>query len=253
MSRQIEDEEAGVVQARFEIEYVEVTGLRCRAALAHCWAVAFEEMPPVRGFGWSRGQKHFPGWWWSATTGRHVGFESWLERDHAMQLDFDREVVAFSSQPFWLHWQAGPRWRRHAPDFFVRLADGRGVVVDVRADDRIPDKDAQTFAVTARACDEAGWSFRRLGVVDPVRAANLRWLSRYRHPRHGARTDIAEQLVQTFVAPAPLTAGAARVGDPLAVLPVLFHLLWQQVLTVDLASAVLAGSSVVRTTNRTGS
>jgi hypothetical protein len=35
------------------------------------------------------------------------------------------------------------------------------------------------------------------------------------------------------------------VGDPIAVLPALFHLLWQQVLTVDLVGAVLAGSSVV--------
>lgn len=163
-----------------------------------------------------------------------------------MRLDFDREVVAFSSQPFWLYWQVGTRWRRHAPDFFARLTDGGGVVVDVRADDRIPDKDAQAFTVTARACDEAGWAFRRLGVVDPVLAANLRWLSRYRHPRHGAQTYVVDQLVQVFVSPTPLMAGAAQVGDPLAVLPVLFHLLWQQILAVDLDAAVLASSSLVR-------
>lgn len=177
---------------------------------------------------------------------RHVGFESWLERDHAMRLDFDREVTAFSSQPFWLYWQVGTRWRRHAPDFFARLVEGGGVVIDVRADDRIPDKDAQAFAVTARACEEVGWAFRRLGVIDPVLAANLRWLSRYRHPRHGARTDVVDQLMQAFASPTPLMAGAARVGDPLVVLPALFHLLWQQTLTADLDAAVLAGASVVR-------
>lgn len=27
---------------------------------------------PVRTFRWSRGLGHFPGWWWSATTSRHV-------------------------------------------------------------------------------------------------------------------------------------------------------------------------------------
>ena len=31
----------------------------------------------------------------------HVGFESWAERDVAMMLDFDPDVVGFSSQPFW--------------------------------------------------------------------------------------------------------------------------------------------------------
>ena len=124
---------------------------------------------------------------------------------------------------------------------------GGGVVVDVRPDDRIPDKDAQAFAVTAQACEGVGWAFRRLGVIDPVFAANLRWLSRYRHPRHGARTDVVDQLMQVFASPTPLMTGAARVGDPLVVLPALFHLLWQQILAADLDAAVLAGSSVVRT------
>ena len=55
-----------------------------------------------------------------------------------MMLDFDPAVIAFSSQPFWLIWvQGGKGQRRHAPDYFARLADGTGVVVDVRPDDRI--------------------------------------------------------------------------------------------------------------------
>lgn len=82
-----------------------------------------------------KGQRNFPGWWWSATGGCHVGHESWLERDHAMLLDFDPDVVGFASQPFRLHWLDGERGRGHVPDFFARLADGTGVVIDVRADD----------------------------------------------------------------------------------------------------------------------
>jgi hypothetical protein len=93
-----------------------------------------------------------------------VGFESWLERDHVMLMDFDPSVTGIASQPFWLHWQDGDgRWRRHAPDFFARRADGGGVVVDVRPDDRIPPKDAEVFRVTALACGQAGWEFRRAG------------------------------------------------------------------------------------------
>lgn len=53
----------------------------------------FEAGLPVRGFPSYRGQRHFPGLYWSATTGGHVGFESWLERDHAMLLDFTPEVT----------------------------------------------------------------------------------------------------------------------------------------------------------------
>jgi hypothetical protein len=63
----------------------------------------------------------------------HVGFESWLERDHVMFMDFDPDITGIASQPFWLHWrdEAG-RSRRHAPDFFARRADASGLVVGVR-------------------------------------------------------------------------------------------------------------------------
>jgi hypothetical protein len=39
-------------------------------------------------------------------------------------------VAAFSSQPFWLTWPTGTKKRRHAPDYFVRMADGTGLVID---------------------------------------------------------------------------------------------------------------------------
>jgi hypothetical protein len=88
-----------------------------------------------------------------------VGYESWLERDRVMLMDFSPEVVAFSSQPFWLTWPAGRKRRRHAPDYFARLADGSGLVVDVRADDDIEPADAEAFAVTAEACKSVGWAY----------------------------------------------------------------------------------------------
>ena len=31
---------------------------------------------PVRTFGSYAGMRHYPGWWWSATTGDLVGYES---------------------------------------------------------------------------------------------------------------------------------------------------------------------------------
>src|SRR5690606_25339596 len=60
-------------------------------------------------------------------------------------MDRDPQVMGIASQPFWLHWHDGIRWQRHAPDYFARLADGRGRVVDVRADDRVDDAAAESF------------------------------------------------------------------------------------------------------------
>jgi hypothetical protein len=39
-------------------------------------------------------------------------------------------------------------------------------------------------------------------------------------------------------------AGAASVGDPLAVLPALFHLMWRHALVADLTVRLTAGSFV---------
>ena len=42
------------------------------------------------------------------------------------------------------------------PDFLARRADGTGLVVDVRPDDRISPKDAAKFTVTAAVCRSVG-------------------------------------------------------------------------------------------------
>jgi len=226
---------------RFFLEFTEADGTRRRDPLASCVTARFEDALPVRSFQWAKGASHFPGWWWSSTTGDHVGFESWLERDHVMAMDFDPDITGIASQPFWLHWRdEGGRDRRHAPDFFARRADGSGLVVDVRPDDRIPAKDAGVFGMTAMACGQAGWEFRRAGAIDPVVRANIRWLSRYRHQRCRIEPAAAE-LLEAFTPGRPLLAGVSQVGDPVAVLPSAYHLLWRRELACDMS--VLLGSA----------
>ncbi len=200
-----------------------------------CLGVRFEDVLPAREFRFEKGLRNFAGWWYFATTGTHVGFESWLERDHLMLMDFDPAVAAASSQPFWLHWHdEGDEARRHVPDYFVRRRDGSAVVVDVRPDDRIPERDAGTFAVTAAACEAAGCEYRRSGDLDPVLVANVRWLSRCRHPRCLV-PGVAAVLLEAFAGGRALFEGAELAGDRLRILPVLFHLMWQRRLTADLS------------------
>ncbi|MFE5588166.1 TnsA-like heteromeric transposase endonuclease subunit [Kitasatospora sp. NPDC056531] len=227
----------------FDLGFLE-DGVQVRRSLAACWGVRFEQVAPVRPFRWPKGGKSFAGWYFCATTGEHIGYESWLERDRLILLDADPQVTGIASQPFWLHWHDGQRRRRHAPDYFVRLADGRGRVVDVRAADRLDEAAAQAFAATERACGAVGWEFVQAGVVDPVLMANMRWLSRYRR-RRCLRPDVADRLLEVFREPRPLRPGAMEAGDPLLVLPVLFHLLWSGVLATDTDGRLLGSDSVV--------
>lgn len=232
----------------FGLEFVDELGRARDGLLSELWSVGFERAGQVRSFPSFKGQKNFTGSYYAACLDDFVGFESWLERDVAMTLDFDPAVVAFSCQPFRLSWPVcsavDARRRRHVPDFFARLADGTGVVVDVRPDDRIEPADAEAFAATERACQEVGWVFRRTGGPGLTLAANIRWLAGYRHRRY-RHEDIADRAAGVFAEPTPLLAGARRIGDPLAVLPVLYHLMWRQDLTADLAGGLLGLGSRV--------
>jgi hypothetical protein len=241
MGRQRAGAAAGV-----EVEFIDAEGRPRREPLSGCWNVAFERVAAVRGFASFRGQRNRPGLWWFATTGEHVGHESWLERDRLMALDADPEVVGVAAQPMWLRWAAeSGRLARHAPDYFARRADGTGVVIDVRPDQRIGEQDAAVFADTARLCAEVGWEYQRVGELGPVHAANLRWLAGYRHPRF-AQPGLAARLGEVFAEGAPLLSGAAASGDPVAVLPVLFGMLWRGELTAELERDLLGPAMLVQ-------
>ncbi|MFD9725542.1 TnsA-like heteromeric transposase endonuclease subunit [Streptomyces sp. NPDC059072] len=228
----------------FEVGYIDLDGSEFRRPLEDVWAVRFENAMPVRAFKSYKGQRHLPGLWWSSTASGHIGYESWLERDHLMLLDFDPMVVGVSAQPFWLFWTSEQgKVISHAPDFFARREDGTAIVIDCRPADRRQPRDWVKFEATQAACHRTGWEFRLVGAPDEIVLGNVRWLSGYRHPRHHV-DPVASQLREVFSEPCPLLNGAMLVGDPIAVLPVLFHLLWLHALVVDVSVPLHATSLV---------
>jgi hypothetical protein len=87
--------------------------------------------------------------------------------------------------------------------------------------------------------------FVLLGVLDPALAANLRWLADYKHPRN-LNPVHAVALTEAFAQPAPLMEGVRMVGDPIAVLPSMFHMLWSGTLDAGLSAGPLGGRTLVR-------
>ena len=112
--------------------------------------VAFELPGPARRIPGYRGQRNMPGWWWSATMRGHVVYESWLERHHLMTLDRLPQVTGIAGQPFAVSWTGGLRRERHIPDFFVRFADGGGLVVGCRPAARADEKFCRVAAITSK-------------------------------------------------------------------------------------------------------
>ena len=120
--------------------------------LAHCWMNDFENSPLIRRVAACKGQRNFAGLWWCASTREHVGFESWLERDHLIRLDLDIDVVGIASQPFKIKLSELLPQTWHVPDYFVRRVDGTGVVIDVRPDANVKFEDQIIFDATAELC-----------------------------------------------------------------------------------------------------
>jgi hypothetical protein len=99
--------------------YADDRGRQHTVELAEACQVNFGMAKPLRKPPAYRGQRNFPGWWWSATTRTHVLYESWLERHYIVEADRDARVTGISGQPFALTWPSGKkRDAIHFPDLF---------------------------------------------------------------------------------------------------------------------------------------
>ncbi|MFF4935123.1 TnsA-like heteromeric transposase endonuclease subunit [Streptomyces griseofuscus] len=225
---------------RTDVESVDVVFLaadrttECSRWLAAAPEVAFEQCPPVQPFPNRKGKRLAPGWWWSSTTGQLVYYGSAAMRLHVMLLDRDPRVSSLAARPLELRWREPSGVRAHAPQLMLRLADGRGMLADCTGRGQLSRRQRSVGAVVGEICSAAGWQYWVLGPVDPVYRRNVTWLAGYRHPRHHGGRLLAEALQEAFAEPAPLWERVRSVGDPLVVLPALFHALWAGRLGADL-------------------
>jgi hypothetical protein len=124
-------------------------------------------------------------------------------------LDHDVSVVAISAQPFALLWPrsaSGPSF--HIPDYFVRLVDGSGCVVDVRPASRIDARAEEQFTRSRSEAGRAGWDYRIFSGLEQPALATLTFLSGYRFDRCRPAASLADRLVAEFASPTPLGQGA---------------------------------------------
>jgi hypothetical protein len=200
-------------------------------------SVRFEDLAPVSAFPVVPGRRWGPGWWWSATTGRHVVHGSAAMLIQLMILDRDPDVTGLSARPVRLLWRdtSDGRVRSWVPQLFARHADGTGLLADCPSSPTAGgDRAQRARGVLEAACARVGWTYRRLKPPPAVVAANLRWLAGYRHPRNQGPPGLRASLTEAFAEPRPLADGAAAVGDPLQVLPAVYHALWCGHLTTPL-------------------
>jgi hypothetical protein len=185
------------------------------------------------------------------TSGGMAGFESSLERDLLILLDFDPDVLSYEEQPVRIDYlDAEGRLRHYTPDVLVRW---RGDAVPSR--DRAPllvevkyrtDLKANGAVLKPRLkaargyAHERGWTFRILTEVE-IRTpylSNARFLDSYRRLNgHGAMTDLFLQTLHQLHESDPETLLAALRPDPQGraeLLPALWGLVAAGKVGVDL-------------------
>lgn len=181
-------------QRMVEFRYTSCTGEDVITTLSSAPPTEVARGLPVRHFPSYAGMGHYPGWWWSATVGDHVGYESLLERDRLMLADFDRDVVFIASQPFGLSGCDGDVLRRHVPDYLLLHRNGTVEVVDVKPADMLDKPDVTTcLDWTGRLLAERGWRYSIWSGADPVELTNVRFLAQGRHSRF-VDSDVLDTL-----------------------------------------------------------
>lgn len=191
---------------------------------------------PFRGIKSHAGQPNLPGWYWSATTGGLIPYDSRLELANLILIDHDSEIRWIYAQPF----QMMQRSRKHVPDFLLVGRDDSMIVVDVKPLERLNfRRNPEIFAWCRVMAETMGWKYQIMTEPDPCHLENVRFLAGYR--RSGPYATVLLKELSDLAKPAmPFTSlcqhFSKAVGlDVASAKPYLFHALWTHLLAADFA------------------
>lgn len=205
---------------------------------------------PRRTFRWHRGQRHYPGRYWSATTGSFVGYESRLELAALLLEDFDQRVVRIASQPFELIADRDGVQRSYVPDYMIEHRDQRFTVIEVKPRRRLEDPEiAGALEWAGEVIRSRGWAYRIVTEPDAALLSNVRFLAGYRRvwpfPPGVVDAVAASAAEARTLGEAFRTAGAA-LDDLPSGRAIVLHLLWCHSIHCDLTS-ILANDTALET------
>lgn len=158
---------------------------------------------PVRTIGTSR--QYLTGQV-SLDSGKMASFESSLERDWLVVLDFDPAVRWIQEQPFTIDYVTSGKARRYTPDVIAEHEQGgevRTIVYEIKPREILRSKWSlyrPRFKAAVHFCKEKGWRFK-IVTESEIRTPyleNAKFLRRYRNLPE--QKLICDQLLYTFKA-----------------------------------------------------
>lgn len=222
---------------RIEVSWIDEQGLLHNEPLAEAAAVPFELARQRRQFSLYPSQLNTPVAHWCSATGKLVNCESFLASCVLLGYEYSGQLVGAASEPLLLHeHQRNGSVKEHYLDFFLRMRDGRAILVDVSRAETVDDpKRASGFELARRAAEQVpGWSHRVETEPEPVFLANLRALAGFRRQPFGFEM-VAPALLDACRQPTTFGQLVCAAEPKVLARPAILHLLWQRRLQVDMA------------------
>ena len=219
------------------LRYRDAVGAVHQSTLAAVHSQDIANAQPWRHFRSHRGQRHYSGFYWCATTGGHVVYESRLELARLLLADFDPRTVRIAAQPFLIEADVGGKSRRHVPDFMLVDVDQVVTVVNVKPAERLADPAvAAALAWAAQAIESRGWRCETWSGTDETTMCNVRFLAGYRRPAvvdHEV-IELVRQEARAGESVDELERRLGAAGPRAQIRPAILHLLWLGWLRTDL-------------------
>jgi hypothetical protein len=153
-------------------------------------------------------------------------YESLLERDWILLMDFDRAVERICEQPLRLRYRKDGRAASHVPDLLVSRA-GALELCDVKSAERVDDPEFQAqVRAMELACAEAGLGYQVLSEPDRQVLVNVRWLAGFREQPADPDGERARMMAELAVGRSTICELLSAAREPALARPVLMHLLW---------------------------
>jgi hypothetical protein len=189
-------------------------------------------------------------------SGATAGYESSLERDWLIALDFDWRVKRLLEQPYTLTYELDGKRRRYTPDVLAEFDDGKQrwtVVYEVKAHEDLRlhwMEQRPRYKAAISDCRRRGWRFRLVTERD-IRTPyveNVKFLRRYRDlPEQCLHRDAllytARALGQT-TPQALLSATWADAERRMSALPELWRLVGERRIAADLHAPLTMATAI---------
>src|SRR5208337_3510207 len=123
------------------------------------------EIVPVRKI--PKNYRSLTGYFYSVKNGRGINFESSLERDFYLTLEFQDDVLSYEEQPIYIEYQQNRRKKSYPPDCLVTYKDESGkrpLLVEVKFTSELAGKKKEEleekFSIIKQYAQENGMDFK---------------------------------------------------------------------------------------------